>query len=41
VTVLKACDGRSAIEATVEPPTSKRVCGVWKSLDERWADWTT
>ncbi len=34
--VLKAYDGRSAIEATVEPSTSKTGRSNSEMLDERW-----
>jgi hypothetical protein len=36
VAISEAYDGRSAIEATVEPSGSESGLGGWKSLDERW-----
>ena len=33
MTLLEAYGGRLAIEATMEPSSTKGGCGVWESLD--------
>jgi hypothetical protein len=38
VKVLKAYDGRSAIEATMEPSTGDRVRSGSEMLDETWGE---